>query len=123
MNQRHPRRAGTHSLDILYTPHGAAQRSERAYKVPRVYFSPLPSLVFKYLQYTYVSEAVGGIGTLGCFSFHPRKVITTGEGGCVTTNNADLAASIVSLRNHGATGLPLTAPEARRQLSIGACHT
>ncbi len=55
---------------------------------------------------TYNGEAVGGIGTLGCFSFHPRKVITTGEGGCVTTNNADLAASIVSLRNHGATGLP-----------------
>ena len=55
---------------------------------------------------TYNGEAVGGIGTLGCFSFHPRKVITTGEGGCVTTNNDDLAASIASLRNHGSTGLP-----------------
>lgn len=43
---------------------------------------------------------------LGCFSFHPRKVVTTGEGGAVTTNDAGLAAAVKSLRNHGTTGLP-----------------
>ena len=30
----------------------------------------------------------GGLGTMGCLSFHPRKVVTTGEGGAVTTNDA-----------------------------------
>ena len=30
----------------------------------------------------------GGLGTMGCLSFHPRKIVTTGEGGAVTTNDA-----------------------------------
>lgn len=55
---------------------------------------------------TYKGEPVGTLGDLGCFSFHPRKVVTTGEGGAVTTNNASLAGIVKSLRNHGTTGLP-----------------
>jgi dTDP-4-amino-4,6-dideoxygalactose transaminase len=55
---------------------------------------------------TYKGEPVGALGDLGCFSFHPRKVVTTGEGGAVTTNDPALAAAVRSLRNHGATGLP-----------------
>ena len=43
----------------------------------------------------------GGLGTMGCLSFHPRKIVTTGEGGAVTTQDAELAASIRRLRNHG----------------------
>jgi perosamine synthetase len=43
----------------------------------------------------------GGLGTMGCLSFHPRKIVTTGEGGAVTTNDAALAASIRRLRHHG----------------------
>jgi perosamine synthetase len=54
----------------------------------------------------YRGRPVGAIGDVGCFSFHPRKVITTGEGGMVTTDRADLASRVRSLRNHGATGLP-----------------
>ena len=38
---------------------------------------------------------------MGCLSFHPRKVVTTGEGGAVTTSDAELAASIRRLRHHG----------------------
>ncbi len=38
----------------------------------------------------------------GCFSFHPRKVVTTGEGGAVTTDDAALAARLRLLRSHGA---------------------
>jgi perosamine synthetase len=53
---------------------------------------------------TYRGRYVGGFGDLGCFSFHPRKVITTGEGGMVTTNNPVLAKKVGYLRNHGATG-------------------
>ena len=40
-------------------------------------------------------------GALGCLSFHPRKIVTTGEGGAVTTDDAELAAAVVQLRNHG----------------------
>lgn len=53
----------------------------------------------------YDGVPVGSIGDLGCFSFHPRKVITTGEGGMVTTNNDALAERVKALRNHGATGV------------------
>jgi perosamine synthetase len=43
----------------------------------------------------------GSLGTLGCLSFHPRKIVTTGEGGAVTTNDPGLAAAIRRLRHHG----------------------
>jgi perosamine synthetase len=39
-------------------------------------------------------------GRLACFSFHPRKVITAGEGGIVTTNDPHLAARVRCLRQH-----------------------
>jgi perosamine synthetase len=55
---------------------------------------------------TFSGKPVGTLGDLGCLSFHPRKVITTGEGGMVLTNRDDLAAIVRSLRNHGSTGLP-----------------
>ncbi|WP_422072366.1 DegT/DnrJ/EryC1/StrS family aminotransferase [Tranquillimonas rosea] len=41
------------------------------------------------------------IGDVVCFSFHPRKVITTGEGGMLTTNRADLDAGFRLRRQHG----------------------
>jgi dTDP-4-amino-4,6-dideoxygalactose transaminase len=40
-------------------------------------------------------------GQIGCFSFHPRKVITTGEGGMLTSGNADLDHQFKLLRQHG----------------------
>lgn len=46
-------------------------------------------------------KMAGAIGDLGCFSFHPRKTITTGEGGMITTNNDYLADKLRKLRNHG----------------------
>ena len=54
---------------------------------------------------TYKDKPVGGLGDIGCFSFHPRKVITTGEGGMVTTNSTSHNDKINSYRNHGSTGL------------------
>jgi dTDP-4-amino-4,6-dideoxygalactose transaminase len=50
----------------------------------------------------YKGKAAGSLGTIGCFSFHPRKSVTTGEGGMVTTNDDHLAEVIAMLRNHGA---------------------
>lgn len=43
----------------------------------------------------------GALGTLACFSFHPRKIVTTGEGGAVTTSRPDLDAAVRRLRHHG----------------------
>ncbi|HET8893909.1 MAG TPA: DegT/DnrJ/EryC1/StrS family aminotransferase [Gaiellaceae bacterium] len=50
----------------------------------------------------YRGRHVGTFGAAGAFSFHPRKSITTGEGGMVTTQDAALAAAMTSLREHGA---------------------
>ena len=50
----------------------------------------------------YKGKHVGTLGDTGCFSFHPRKAITTGEGGMVTTNDSNLAEKIRRLRDHGA---------------------
>lgn len=55
---------------------------------------------------SYKGVPIGTIGDLGCFSFHPRKVITTGEGGAVTMRTEALAKLVNSFRNHGSTGLP-----------------
>lgn len=49
----------------------------------------------------YKDKMVGTIGDVGCFSLHPRKAITTGEGGIVVTNDDKIAEKIGILRNHG----------------------
>jgi dTDP-4-amino-4,6-dideoxygalactose transaminase len=43
----------------------------------------------------------GTFGAVSCFSFHPRKSLTTGEGGMVLTDDAALAERMGALRNHG----------------------
>lgn len=43
----------------------------------------------------------GALADLTCFSFHPVKHLTTGEGGAITTNNAELARRMRIFRNHG----------------------
>ena len=50
---------------------------------------------------SYKGRAAGSLGVMGVFSFHPRKIITTGEGGMITTNDAALAEQMACLRNHG----------------------
>lgn len=46
----------------------------------------------------------GGLGAAGCFSYYATKVLTTGEGGIITTDDDDLAARLACLRNHGRAG-------------------
>lgn len=50
----------------------------------------------------YKGKPAGGLGHIGCFSFHPRKSVTTGEGGMLTTNDDAIAEHLNQLRNHGA---------------------
>jgi dTDP-4-amino-4,6-dideoxygalactose transaminase len=49
----------------------------------------------------YRGRRCGGLSHVGCISFHPRKVITTGEGGMLVTNDHALAERLRVLRNHG----------------------
>ena len=49
----------------------------------------------------YRGTACGALGVMGCFSFHPRKIVTTGEGGAVTTDEAALDAAVRQFRHHG----------------------
>jgi perosamine synthetase len=49
----------------------------------------------------YRGTPCGALGTLACFSFHPRKIVTTGEGGAVTTDEDALDAAVRRLRHHG----------------------
>ncbi len=50
----------------------------------------------------YKGVPAGALGLAAAFSFHPRKPVTTGEGGMVTTADAALAETMTKLRNHGA---------------------
>jgi dTDP-4-amino-4,6-dideoxygalactose transaminase len=48
------------------------------------------------------ARRVGSLSDLTCFSFHPRKSITTGEGGMITTDDPEAAGWLSQIRSHGA---------------------
>ena len=52
--------------------------------------------------------SAGNLGEAGCFSFYPTKLMTTGEGGMITTNNKELADKAKLYRNHGGDGRNFT---------------
>ena len=56
----------------------------------------------------YDGKHAGSFGIAGCFSFHPRKVITTGEGGMLITNSDKAADLARKMRDHGAAVSDLT---------------
>jgi len=49
----------------------------------------------------YKRKKIGSHGNIACFSFHPRKIITTGEGGMITTDDGEIAAKLSLLRHQG----------------------
>ncbi len=49
----------------------------------------------------YKGRPIGAATELACFSFHPRKVISTGDGGMITTNDSSFAERMRLLRQHG----------------------
>ena len=71
----------------------------------------------------YRGTPCGALGLLGCLSFHPRKIVTTGEGGAVTTDETELAAAVRRLRHHGIAGDPvdIRAPGLNYRLSDVLC--
>lgn len=62
----------------------------------------------------YKGKKIGSISDLTCFSFHPKKVVTTGEGGMITTNRKDYAILLRQLRNHGASISDLSRHKAKK---------
>lgn len=52
---------------------------------------------------TYMGKKIGNIGTIGCFSFYPTKIITTLEGGMLVTDDENIAKRVRILREHGMT--------------------
>ena len=73
--------------------HDLSVVEDAAHAVGAVYQTPGPHL----------GRAAGTIGTLGCFSFFANKNLVTGEGGMVTTDDADLARRVRLGRSHGMT--------------------
>lgn len=67
----------------------------------------------------YKFHAAGSLGEVAAFSFHPRKSITTGEGGMLTTPNADIADRLRVLRNHGMSPVPSgSAPSVMSEVDV-----
>lgn len=61
---------------------------------------------------TFRNRKTGSFGEMGCFSFYANKIITTGEGGMITTNDPKLADKLKLLRN-----LAFTTPRFRHELA------
>ena len=66
-------------------------------------------------------RACGSLGVAGCLSFHPRKIVTTGEGGAVTTDDEAVAAAVRTLRHHGWAGGDMPAPGLNYRLPDVLC--
>ena len=73
----------------------------------------------------YNGRLVGSIADMTCFSFHPVKTITSGEGGAITTNDEPLYRRLMRLRTHGITRdqsemvHPTDAPWYNEQVELG----
>jgi perosamine synthetase len=70
----------------------------------------------------YQGRHVGTFGELGCFSFHPRKAITTGEGGMITSTDDARARLCRTLRDHGASRSDLARHEQQYSFLLAEYH-
>jgi perosamine synthetase len=99
------------SIESLLTDKTRAVITVDVFGMPADYTTIVPLLVARRVALLCdaacsLGGAVGGrrtgtFGSLSCFSFHPRKSLTTGEGGMVVTDDPALAARLRRLRNHG----------------------
>jgi dTDP-4-amino-4,6-dideoxygalactose transaminase len=75
---------------------------------------------------TSLGVQTGTMGDVGCFSFYPSKVISTGEGGAISTNDVELGMKLRMVRNHGMVkgydttvlGLNLRMPEMEAAIGV-----
>jgi perosamine synthetase len=80
---------------------GLACDISEIYKIARKYKIPVIEDAACALGATENKKFAGTFGEIGSFSFHPRKNITSGEGGVLVTNSDELAEKFRVLRNHG----------------------
>lgn len=85
-------------VDALGNPSGVTQIKEICDK----YNVPLIEDAACAIGSSEFGKKCGNIADLTCFSLHPRKLLTTGEGGAITTNNSDFAKLLSVKLNHGA---------------------
>ena len=92
-----------HSVKAILPVHTFGQMAdmEEILRIAKCYNLPVIEDAACALGATLRGRQAGNWGLMGCFSFHPRKAITTGEGGIITTNNAKFAQHLRALRNHG----------------------
>jgi dTDP-4-amino-4,6-dideoxygalactose transaminase len=101
----HPRRERVKAIMPVHTFGNPAGITELA-DVARSFGVPVVEDAACALGSSVDGRAAGAFGTVGCFSFHPRKIITTGEGGMLVTDDPDLAVFAQTYRNHGQAGSP-----------------
>jgi len=80
---------------------GRPVRLDKIYKIARRYKLKVIEDAAHAVGSEYKGRKIGAVGDVTCFSFHPMKNITTGEGGMVTTNNKRVAKIVRLLRFHG----------------------
>ena len=80
---------------------GQSCNMDQILKISKKYDVPIVEDCAHALGSTYKNKLCGSFGITGCFSFYPTKVITTGEGGMVTTNRNKLYKKLLMLRSHG----------------------
>ena len=93
---------------------GLAADMDRLHAIARQHGTVLIEDAAPALGATYRGRPVGGLGNTACFSFHPRKAVTTGEGGMITADDGALAERARLLRAHGMSVSDLARHQARR---------
>jgi perosamine synthetase len=74
---------------------------DRILNIARKYNFPVFEDAACALGSSFDGKRCGGLGKIAAFSFHPRKALTTGEGGAIATDDMILAERVKQLRNHG----------------------
>lgn len=94
-----PRTRGIVAVDFT----GQAAELEELLKIAREHDLVLIEDAAHAIGTKYQGQPVGGISDMTCFSFHPVKTVTGGEGGAITTNDEEVYRKLVRLRTHGIT--------------------
>jgi len=86
---------------VVVHPFGASANTEHLLRITERHQIPLIEDAACALGTQQHGRYAGSWGALGTFSFHPRKAVTTGEGGMLVTSSARIARAVTMLRNHG----------------------
>jgi dTDP-4-amino-4,6-dideoxygalactose transaminase len=74
---------------------------DRISEIAKKYNLPIIEDAAQSLGSTYKGKHTGTFSELGCWSMYPAKVMTSGEGGFIATNNKKLRDKLLMIRNHG----------------------